>query len=114
MVSCNAPSNQTLLHCGVVTGCLVHCRLHRLDEDAEGRTFEFNPTSEPTVFNSTELRCIDVKLKQEQVAAVPTRRSGRESSRVAARARESEADASTKKKFQLHSDVEAVILDSLW
>jgi hypothetical protein len=102
------------LRYGVFIGCLAHCRLHRLDEDAEGRTFEFDPADEPTVFNSTELRCIDVKLKQERAAVAPMRRSSREGSRVAARARESEVNASAKKKFLLHSDVEAVILDSLW
>ena len=109
MVCCRAS-----LLCGVVIGWVVHCRLHRLDEDAEGRTFEFDPADEPTVFNSTELRCIDVKLKQERAAVAPVRRSSREGSRVAARARESEVNASAKKKSLLHSDVEAVILDSLW
>lgn len=93
---------------------LVGCRLQRLDEDAEGRTFELDANEEPTVFNSTELRCIDVKLRQERVAAAPIRRSARQSSQIAARARESEANASAKKKFTLHTDVEAVILDSLW
>ena len=35
-------------------------------EDSEGRTFEFDPSVEPSLFNSTELRRIDIKLQKEK------------------------------------------------
>ena len=89
------------------------CRLERLAEDSEGRTFEFDPSVEPSLFNSTELRCIDIKLPKEKAVGVAIRRSSRQNSQIAARSRDAEAGTQVTKHV-LHTDCEAVILDSLW
>ena len=82
-------------------------------EDSEGRTLEFDPSVQPSLFNSTELRCIDVKLPREKAVGVAVRRSSRQNSQIAARSRDAEA-GTQKTKHVLHTDCEGVILDSLW
>jgi hypothetical protein len=82
-------------------------------EDSEGRTFEFDPSVEPSLFNSTELRCIDIKLPKEKAVGVAVRRSSRQNSQIAARSRDVEAGTQTT-KHTLPTDCEGVILDSLW
>ena len=82
-------------------------------EDSEGRTFEFDPSVEPSLFNSTELRCIDIKLPKEKAVGVAVRRSSRQNSQIAARSRDVEAGTQTNKRT-LPTDCEGVILDSLW
>ena len=83
--------------------------------DSEGRTFELDERSQPTLFNSTELRCIDVKMLKEKGSSlgVPIRRSLRHGSQVAAMAR----DAKTCVRVTTHvlpAECEGLILGSLW
>ena len=54
--------------------------LSRLAEDAEQRTFELDKTSKQFIFNSTELRAVDVEMPRVRVGPAPIRpvtRSGR-------------------------------------
>ena len=60
--------------------------LVRLADDSEQRTFVLKPDAPQDVFNSTELRCIDVQLDKQDGNFAPVRRSLRASSRSAARA----------------------------
>ena len=82
-------------------------------EDSEGRTFEFDPSVEPSLFNSTELRCIDIKLSKEKTVGVAVRRSSRQNSQIAARSRDVEVGTQTT-KHTWPTDCEGVILNSLW
>ena len=55
--------------------------LSRLAEDPEQRTFELDKSSEQFIFNSTELRCIDIEMPRMCAGPTPrrptTRRKGR-------------------------------------
>ena len=52
-------------------------KLERLLEDPQGRTFELKVGAQHPLFNSTELRCIDIDMHAEGKLAPTLRRSGR-------------------------------------
>lgn len=80
--------------------------LERLSEDSELRTFELKPDAVHDVFNSTELRAIDVQLDKENGGLAPVRRSMRPSSRRAAQA--------TAIRYVVPTNVEQIILADCW
>ena len=82
--------------------------LVRLAEDSEQRTFELKPDAPQDVFNSTELRCIDVQLDKQDGNLAPVRRSLRERSRVAAQA------VVRATKYVVPTIVEQMILVECW
>ena len=90
--------------------------LDRLAEDSEGRTFELRANAEQSLFNSTELRAIDIEMhsayKHATPQAKPNRRSGRQ--HAGSRAGDAHAVPAKPNKYILPTEVEAVILASLW
>ena len=82
--------------------------LDRLAEDSEFRTFELKPDAEHGVFNSTELRAIDLQLDTEDGNLAPIRRSMRANARRAAQA------AVRAVKYVVPTQVEQIILTDCW
>jgi hypothetical protein len=88
---------------------MVVCRLDRLDEDPEKRTFEYNQdSSEEFVFNSTELRWSDFEMDMVTPVGIVPRKSARPSTRNQSRA---PATVLTK-KYILPVEIEQHILES--
>jgi hypothetical protein len=91
----------------IITSVDCICRLERLAEDSEGRTFELSEDQEPTVFNSTELRCIDIRMQHEEPLQYVRRRSGR--------GHRGSRDLYRKPmKYVIPTETESVILASCW
>ena len=82
--------------------------LVRLAEDCEQRTFEYKSDAPQDVFNSTELRCIDIQLDKQDGNLAPVRRSLRERSRSAAQA------VVRAVKYVVPTEVEQIILVECW
>ena len=80
---------------------------------ALGAGFQSNVLTARLQEDSTELRCIDIKLRKEKAVGVAVRRSSRQNSQIATRSRDVEAGTQTT-KHTLPTDCEGVILDSLW
>jgi hypothetical protein len=102
-----------LLWGGVANGCR-RGRLRRCDEDDEGRTFELDLSVEPTIANSTELRCraIDMETASGELAPAP-RRSRRATAVLQARANAS-LDQPRPQQLVVPISTESVILSSCW
>ena len=81
--------------------------MDRLAEDSQHRTYELPLDAEETVFNSTELRCIDLELETDAGPVQVVRRSYRLQSG-------SRGVARNPKKFTLPTESECVILNSCW
>ena len=87
-------------------------RLERLSEDDQGRTFELKAGAQHSLFNSTELRCIDIDMQCEGEPIQVVRRSGR--GNAASIANDAARNARAKpKKYEIPTLSEGVILASL-
>ena len=87
-------------------------RLERLSEDPQGRTFELKAGAKHSLFNSTELRCIDIDMQGEDGLAPIMRRSGRRN--AASIANDAARGLRAKpKKVQIPTLSEGIILASL-
>jgi hypothetical protein len=99
---------------GILTECagpdhVVAVRwLERLTEDPELRTFELKPNAPQDVFNSTELRCVDVQLDKENGQLAPVRRSARANSQRASQA------IARAIRYVVPTEVEQMILVDCW
>jgi hypothetical protein len=84
--------------------------LVRLAEDSEQRTFELKPNAPHDVFNSTELRCIDVQLDKEDGNLAPVRRS----MRARSQRQSASQDVVRAVKYVVPTEVEQIILVECW
>jgi hypothetical protein len=87
------------------------CRLERCAEDDEGRTFEIQPGSEPSIANSTELRSTRIDMLNESGKVVQVRRSKRANAQPPGRAN---MPPPKPIKHVLPIESEAVIRDACW
>jgi hypothetical protein len=87
---------------------MVVCRLDRLSEDPEQRTFELNNDSaEEFVINSTELRFSNIEMDKYVVEPASI---VRRSARPLARAQSGSINQNIKKKFVLPVEIEQHVL----
>jgi len=85
--------------------------LERLAEDPERRTFELVEGTKPSLFNSTELRCIDIQMEKE---AGPTPVIRRKSRRGHASSKARDVMMAKPDKYRVPTLSESVILASCW
>ena len=101
--------------------CLDMCdllcgRLERCPEDDEGRTFELDYDVEPTICNSTELRCRGIEMQSPSGAIKPLkkRRSKRANAQIQAMAAHGIAQKPKRMKYIMPIEGEGVTLGSCW
>ena len=97
--------------------CDLLCgRLERCPEDDEGRTFELDYDVEPTICNSTDLRCRGIDLQSSSGAIKPLkkRRSKRANAQIQAMAAQCEAQKPKPIKYIMPVESEGVTLSSCW
>ena len=96
-------------NCLRVLHLTITCRLERLAEDPQQRTFEWsNDNSEEFVVNSTELRLTSIEMDKYIVGSIGP--AVRRSSRPSARARSRLNNQHIKKKYILPIEIEQCIL----
>ena len=92
-----------------IAALIAVCRLERLAEDPEQRTFELsNDSSEKFVINSTELRFSDIEMDKYVVEL--TGPVVRRSARPLARAQSCTMNKNIKKKYVLPTEIEQHVL----
>ena len=97
--------------------CDLLCgRLERCPEDDEGRTFELDYDVEPTICNSTELRCRGIEMQSLSGAIKPLKksRSKRANAQIQAMAAQGVAQKRKPVKYIMPIESESVTLSSCW